>query len=137
MSVRFEAWRVLKNDWWRVADKIRQMYLKHHPLLHIARQALHERDLDTYQAMIRMFEPHICQFVLFDEGDTYLFKVVEQTHFFRQQAHQLVGESLYYNGVTGEGDHDLIALSDWADTQLQQHHYLMWTPITWTDVRRK
>jgi len=129
MSTKMYCYRIEKDQLWPFLDRVRQYYLDREgicQLLKTFEQSLEGLDKAMLYATDRDFHVDV---QLFDEGKTWLFRILEAGYFFMNSQKKQFPEieQVFYDDRTDVPDECLKneEAADWVDEQLRQRHYLM------------
>jgi hypothetical protein len=139
MSIHFQAWRVPKVEFWPFHAALRERYLAEHWMSKVITTLVPNMSPEkATDFLLRLSdgsfeEQATTELQLFDEGDVYLFRVLEwgNLHFFRTQFATLSAErgwdfeDLHLNTSTDipAEDQKNFAVVDWFEEELKARRY--------------
>ena len=94
MSIKMYNYRIRKDAWWSFAAAVREFYLAEYPVFKVLAE-VSEGDGITYSKFVEavdVFRDWTVELQLFDEGDHWLIRPLEQGYFFMNGHEQWVDE---------------------------------------------
>lgn len=132
MSVKLYTVRIPKDRWWEFSAAVRATYLNEYPGVEdfhgvLARGATYSEAMASIEV-----NTHFVELQLFDEGDTWLVRPLEQGWFFINHVEEKAWPGLKLKKVFYDNRADVPkrdkpnkAVADWVNTQILERRYLV------------
>lgn len=139
MSTKMHNYRVAKEQWWPFAKACRAYYMEHHPIAKLLREiseagGTYKKKIDTVNTIVAA--EWTVDLQIFDEGDTYLIRPLENGYFFmnnfdQDQWAEFALERVSYDNRTDvpPEDEKNAAVADWVDEKILGGEYLIFTVL--------
>lgn len=141
-------YRVSKDKWWEFARTVRQFYVETHPLMELLRAISAEKTDDKMSVFKRMTDAvdtlvdaqWTADIQMFDEGDTYMLRPLENGYFFMNNADKwgsFIEKVTYDNrGDVPPEEEKNRAVAEWCDHKIEAHEYLIYNVMSRDDFMR-
>lgn len=150
MGIAAYYFRIDKSDFWSFAAQLREFYAANSVLgmmaAHAADQIVAADDVDAKMALLTRWQDEVkpkldevtCDLQLFDEGDSWLIRVLEAGYLFLNsyEKQNWPLEPVFYNDKTDmpPGMLERKPTIDWVDEQINLRRYLMYPVISVNDA---
>lgn len=145
MSTKMHNYRVNKEQWWAFATTCRRYYREHYPIAEVLRELVDRSDdsarMDTFKRVQRVVEAFTgsndwtVSLQVFDEGNTYLVRPLEQGWFFANElarwSSDFVVTPVSYDNRSDvpPADEANKVVAQWCDARIEAKEYLLFTVL--------
>lgn len=143
MSTKLYCFRVKKSEFWDILTTIRKFYASNHPLVSSLLSDKYKYDVEKFHALNADFLN--TDFQLFDEGETWIIRVLEAGWFFWNNHEKFPTLTpIVYDTRSDDEDEDneeLMAekerLANWVDAQISEMKYFCCPIVNKSDIESK
>lgn len=132
MSTKMYNYRISKQEFWAFTKDCQEFYLENHPIYQILITAISKDDYITFSGRLdKLFPKWAVDLQLFDEGETYLIRVLENGYFFMKNADEWLIERVTYDNRTDVPPEEEMnrAVAEWCDQKIENREFLIYPLI--------
>jgi hypothetical protein len=142
MSTKMHNFRIPKSQWWGFATACREYYMGNYPIMEVLNELVIRKGASAYKQISDIVDilakndtGYTVDLQLFDEGDTYLIRPLEQGWFFSNNCADFaagfnLAQVTYDNrsDVPPEDEKNR-AVAEWVDKQIDARQYFIYSVL--------